>query len=40
MNIALGDGSVRFVPISISLQSWQAALHPADGRSPAGTDWE
>jgi len=40
MNVALGDGSVRFVPISISLQTWQAALHPADGLSPSGSDWD
>jgi prepilin-type N-terminal cleavage/methylation domain-containing protein len=40
MNVSLGDGSVRFVPQSISLTTWQSALHPADGLSPSGPDWE
>jgi prepilin-type N-terminal cleavage/methylation domain-containing protein/prepilin-type processing-associated H-X9-DG protein len=34
MNCALGDGSVRFVSASISLEQWQAACDPRDGLVP------
>jgi prepilin-type N-terminal cleavage/methylation domain-containing protein len=39
MTIALGDGSVRMVPSSISGLTWRCALLPADG-IPLSGDWE
>ncbi len=38
INVALGDGSVRFVPVSISAFTWAAVNDPRDGRVP-GADW-
>jgi hypothetical protein len=38
MQVGLGDGSVRSVTSGISLATWQAACHPADG-VPLGSDW-
>jgi prepilin-type processing-associated H-X9-DG protein len=38
MNVALVDGSVRFISSSISQQTWTAALLPRDGQ-PLGSDW-
>ena len=34
MNVALGDGSVRFVTASISATQWAAACDPRDGVAP------
>lgn len=34
MNVALGDGSVRFVTISIGMAQWAAACDPRDGEVP------
>jgi prepilin-type N-terminal cleavage/methylation domain-containing protein len=39
MNVALGDGSVRFVAQGLSGTTWWAALQPADG-VPLGNDWD
>jgi prepilin-type N-terminal cleavage/methylation domain-containing protein len=36
---ALFDGSVRTVPATLSVATWQAAVGPADAR-PLGNDWE
>jgi prepilin-type N-terminal cleavage/methylation domain-containing protein/prepilin-type processing-associated H-X9-DG protein len=38
MNVALADGSVRFVSASVSLATWSHAMLPNDG-SPPGSDW-
>ncbi len=38
MNVALGDGSTRFVSQSISAATWAAACDPRDGTS-LGPDW-
>ncbi len=38
MNVALADGSVRFVARGISQTTWDRALLPADGL-PLGDDW-
>jgi prepilin-type N-terminal cleavage/methylation domain-containing protein/prepilin-type processing-associated H-X9-DG protein len=38
MNVALVDGSVRFISSSISQQTWTAALLPQDGQT-LGSDW-
>ena len=38
MNVALGDGSVRFVSVSISPATWAAACDPRDGVT-LGPDW-
>jgi prepilin-type N-terminal cleavage/methylation domain-containing protein/prepilin-type processing-associated H-X9-DG protein len=38
MNVALGDGSVRFVSASISPATWAAACDPRDG-DILGPDW-
>jgi prepilin-type N-terminal cleavage/methylation domain-containing protein/prepilin-type processing-associated H-X9-DG protein len=38
VNCALMDGSVRFVMSTISQQTWQRAVQPADGL-PLGGDW-
>ncbi len=38
LNVCLGDGSVRFVPASISQATWAAANDPRDG-IPLGSDW-
>jgi prepilin-type N-terminal cleavage/methylation domain-containing protein len=36
--VGLGDGSVRTVNAGVSVQTWQAACHPADGQV-LGADW-
>ncbi|HLW64791.1 MAG TPA: DUF1559 domain-containing protein [Gemmataceae bacterium] len=38
MNVAMGDGSARFVNMSISGTTWWAALTPAGGET-LGSDW-
>ena len=38
MNVGLGDGSVRFVSSSISLNTWGFACDPRDG-NPLPSDW-
>jgi prepilin-type N-terminal cleavage/methylation domain-containing protein/prepilin-type processing-associated H-X9-DG protein len=38
INVAMGDGSVRFVPQGISLSTWLYALTPAGGEV-LGSDW-
>jgi prepilin-type N-terminal cleavage/methylation domain-containing protein len=38
MCIGLGDASIRTVNNGVSLGTWQAACHPADG-VPLGSDW-
>jgi prepilin-type N-terminal cleavage/methylation domain-containing protein/prepilin-type processing-associated H-X9-DG protein len=38
MNVALADGSVRFVSSSISQQTWTSAMLPNDGNA-LGSDW-
>jgi prepilin-type N-terminal cleavage/methylation domain-containing protein/prepilin-type processing-associated H-X9-DG protein len=38
MNVALADGSVRFVSGSISQATWTSAMLPKDGH-PLGSDW-
>ncbi|MFO0965722.1 MAG: DUF1559 domain-containing protein [Gemmataceae bacterium] len=38
LNVALGDGSVRFVSASVSAASWAAANDPRDGLNP-GNDF-
>jgi prepilin-type N-terminal cleavage/methylation domain-containing protein/prepilin-type processing-associated H-X9-DG protein len=38
MNVALGDGSVRFVAQGLSGQTWASALTPAGGET-LGPDW-
>jgi prepilin-type N-terminal cleavage/methylation domain-containing protein/prepilin-type processing-associated H-X9-DG protein len=38
MNVAMGDGSVRFVSAGISASTWAAACDPRDGK-PLGSDW-
>ena len=38
LNVALGDGSVRFVPTSISAYTWATVNDPRDGGTP-GSDW-
>jgi prepilin-type N-terminal cleavage/methylation domain-containing protein/prepilin-type processing-associated H-X9-DG protein len=38
INVALGDGSVRFVNGSISDETWARACDPQDGQ-PLGSDW-
>jgi prepilin-type processing-associated H-X9-DG protein len=38
MNVALMDGSVRFVKAGISQATWTSALLPNDG-TPLGSDW-
>jgi prepilin-type N-terminal cleavage/methylation domain-containing protein len=38
MIVALMDGSARTIGAGITIQTWQAALYPDDGR-PLGTDW-
>ena len=38
MNVALGDGSVRFVSAGISAATWASACDPQDGRV-LGSDW-
>jgi type II secretory pathway pseudopilin PulG len=38
INVALGDGSVRFLASSISPQTWWLACVPDDG-NPLGADW-
>ena len=38
INVGLGDGSVRFVPQGISLNTWLYALTPASGEV-MGSDW-
>jgi prepilin-type N-terminal cleavage/methylation domain-containing protein/prepilin-type processing-associated H-X9-DG protein len=38
MNVAMGDGSVRFVSGSVSAASWAAACDPRDGQVP-GSDF-
>jgi prepilin-type N-terminal cleavage/methylation domain-containing protein/prepilin-type processing-associated H-X9-DG protein len=38
MNVAMGDGSVRFVSASVSPASWAAACDPRDGQVP-GSDF-
>jgi prepilin-type N-terminal cleavage/methylation domain-containing protein len=39
MNVALGDGSARFVTQGVSQATWAAACDPRDG-VPLGTDWD
>jgi prepilin-type processing-associated H-X9-DG protein len=38
MNVAMGDGSTRFVGSSITATTWAAACDPRDG-AILGTDW-
>jgi len=38
MNAAMGDGSVKSVRSSISVQTWTQACHPSDGQ-PFASDW-
>jgi prepilin-type N-terminal cleavage/methylation domain-containing protein/prepilin-type processing-associated H-X9-DG protein len=38
MNVCLGDGSVRFLSASMSLQTWQWACDPRDG-NVLGSNW-
>jgi hypothetical protein len=38
MNVALGDGSVRFVSAAISATTWVYACDPRDGQVLGG-DW-
>jgi prepilin-type N-terminal cleavage/methylation domain-containing protein len=38
INVALGDGSVRFVPVSLSQATWATVNDPRDGGTP-GNDW-
>jgi prepilin-type N-terminal cleavage/methylation domain-containing protein/prepilin-type processing-associated H-X9-DG protein len=38
MNVGLGDGSVRFLPTSISATTWGYAIDPKDGQT-LGADW-
>jgi hypothetical protein len=38
MNVALADGSVRFVSASVSQATWTNALLPNDG-NVLGSDW-
>ncbi len=38
MNVALGDGSVRFLSGTLSAATWAAACDPRDGQ-PLGPDW-
>jgi prepilin-type N-terminal cleavage/methylation domain-containing protein len=39
INVALGDGAVRFVSAGVSPTTWANACHPADG-NPLGSDWQ
>ncbi len=39
INVAMGDGSVRFVSRSVSQATWAAANDPRDG-VPLGSDWD
>ena len=36
MNVAMGDGSVRFVSSTVSIANWTAACDPRDGNVPSG----
>ena len=38
MNVAMGDGSVRFVNVGVSQTTWAAACDPRDG-VPLSNDW-
>ena len=38
MNVAMGDGSIRFISASVSINSWVAACDPRDG-VPIGNDF-
>jgi prepilin-type N-terminal cleavage/methylation domain-containing protein/prepilin-type processing-associated H-X9-DG protein len=38
MNVCLGDGSVKFVAVSITANTWARACDPRDG-NPLGNDW-
>jgi prepilin-type N-terminal cleavage/methylation domain-containing protein/prepilin-type processing-associated H-X9-DG protein len=38
INVCLGDGSVRFVAVTISPATWAAVCDPRDGKQP-GPDW-
>ena len=38
INALLGDGSVRFVAVGISANTWANACDPRDG-DPPGSDW-
>jgi prepilin-type processing-associated H-X9-DG protein len=38
INVAMGDGSVRFVASTISVATWNMACDPRDG-NPLGNDW-
>src|SRR5262249_7510658 len=38
INVALGDGSVRFLGAGVSAATWAAACDPRDG-APLGPDW-
>jgi prepilin-type N-terminal cleavage/methylation domain-containing protein/prepilin-type processing-associated H-X9-DG protein len=38
LNVALADGSVRFVAAAVSPATWAAACDPRDG-APLGSDW-
>jgi prepilin-type N-terminal cleavage/methylation domain-containing protein/prepilin-type processing-associated H-X9-DG protein len=38
INVAMGDGSVRFVPVAISQATWATVNDPRDGGTP-GSDW-
>jgi prepilin-type N-terminal cleavage/methylation domain-containing protein/prepilin-type processing-associated H-X9-DG protein len=38
INVAMGDGSVRFVPVAISQATWATVNDPRDG-GIAGNDW-
>jgi prepilin-type N-terminal cleavage/methylation domain-containing protein/prepilin-type processing-associated H-X9-DG protein len=38
INVALGDGSVRFVPVAVSQLTWATVNDPRDGGTP-GNDW-
>jgi prepilin-type N-terminal cleavage/methylation domain-containing protein/prepilin-type processing-associated H-X9-DG protein len=39
LNVCMGDGSVRFVSVSISAVTWAAVNDPRDG-VPVGADWD
>jgi hypothetical protein len=36
--VGLADGSVRDVSPALSAETWNRAIHPADGQ-PLGADW-